>query len=199
MPPSASRAMRSPRLFGPQSRSWSLCAIAACRPCETEPLPGSPPELLAFNDWSAGVSTAENLIHTSPFIADGDAKHAWRQVRDRLSRCGVLIGASAIEVRPYHPPTAINPWYGQARQRVYLSATLGSMDDLQRRIGGMPVERLVTRRPLPPASTGKRPGVDGTDVRRLRVPLPGAGRHRVHGGRRRVPGPISRARTRVSG
>ena len=95
-------------------------------------LPGSPPELLAFNDWAAVARPAEDAIHDSRFVADGDAEYAWRQIREHLTRCGVLIGSSAIEVRPYHPPTALNQWYSKSRQRIYLSATLGSMDDLQR-------------------------------------------------------------------
>ncbi|MDG4830026.1 hypothetical protein O7627_12025 [Solwaraspora sp. WMMD1047] len=40
--------------------------------------------------------------------------------------------------------------------RIYLSATLGSMDDLQRRVGGRPVTRLTTAEPLPPGATGER-------------------------------------------
>ena len=71
--------------------------------------------------------------------------------------CGVLIGPSGIEIRPYHPPTALNTGYSQAKQRIYLSATLGSMDDLQRRVGGGQVTRLVHRsRRCPPGATGER-------------------------------------------
>ena len=43
------------------------------------------------------------------------------------------------------------------------------------------------------------PGVDGTDVRRLRVPLPGAGRQPRTEDGVGFPAPISRGRTRVSG
>jgi hypothetical protein len=68
----------------------------------------------------------------------------------------VLIGPSGIEIRPYHPPTALNTWYSRAKQRIYLSATLGSMDDLQRRIGGGRVSRLVPAEPLPLGATGER-------------------------------------------
>ncbi|MFI6774880.1 hypothetical protein [Nocardia sp. NPDC050412] len=67
-----------------------------------------------------------------------------------------MIGPSGIEIRPYHPPTALNAGYSQARQRIYLSATLGSMDDLQRRVGGGKVTRLVPEQPLPTGSTGER-------------------------------------------
>jgi hypothetical protein len=68
----------------------------------------------------------------------------------------VLIGSSGIEIRPYHPPTTLNAGYSQAKQRIYLSATLGSMNDLQRRIGGRHVVRLVPDQPLVPGGTGQR-------------------------------------------
>jgi hypothetical protein len=85
-----------------------------------------------------------------------EVKWVWPKVREHLTDCGVLIGPSGIEIRPYHPPTALNPGYSRAKQRIYLSATLGSMDDLQRRVGGCRVTRLRPERPLPPGATGER-------------------------------------------
>jgi hypothetical protein len=118
--------------------------------------PGTPPELLSFNDWSAVSGAVRDAIESSPFVEDDEARWVWPTVRDHLNRCGVLIGPSGIEVRPYHPPTALNPGYSKAKQRIYLSATLGSMDDLQRRIGGAPVARLVPDQSLPAGATGER-------------------------------------------
>ncbi|MCQ3804434.1 MAG: hypothetical protein KTV45_10070 [Acidimicrobiia bacterium] len=118
--------------------------------------PDTPPELLAFNDWSAVARLSEALIDNSSFSSHGPARFAWREVRSQLSRCGVLISPSCVEIRPYHPPTTLNKWYTKARQRIYLSATLGSMDDLQRRTGGYPITRLIPASPLPRSTTGER-------------------------------------------
>jgi hypothetical protein len=133
-----------------------------------------PPELLSFSDWSAIATAARDAIDASPLVADisvkGEAdevkaevkklrdeiKWVWPKVREHLTKCGVLIGPSGIEIRPYHPPTALNAGYSRAKQRIYLSATLGSMDDLQRRVGGGQVTRLVTGQPLPAGTTGER-------------------------------------------
>ncbi|MHB1597069.1 MAG: DEAD/DEAH box helicase [Streptosporangiaceae bacterium] len=133
-----------------------------------------PPELLSFSDWAAVAAAARDAIDASPLVADvavrgeteevkaevkklrDEIKWVWPKVREHLTRCGVLIGPSGIEVRPYHPPTALNAGYSHARQRIYLSATLGSMDDLQRRVGGGQVTRLVTDQPLPDGTTGER-------------------------------------------
>jgi hypothetical protein len=85
-----------------------------------------------------------------------EIKWVWPKVREHVTHCGVLIGPSGIEIRPYHPPTALNAGYSQAKQRIYLLATLGSMDDLQRRVGGGRVTRLVSEQPLPSGTTGER-------------------------------------------
>jgi len=118
--------------------------------------PGTPPELLSFSDWAAITTAARDAVEASPYVGDKDIKYVWPKVRDHLGRCGVLIGPSGIEIRPYHPPTALNAGYSQAKQRLYLSATLGSMDDLQRRVGGGRITRLVTEEPLPAGATGER-------------------------------------------
>ncbi|MGH3874877.1 MAG: DEAD/DEAH box helicase [Pseudonocardiaceae bacterium] len=119
-------------------------------------LPGTSPELLSFSDWSSVSIAARDEIERSAYATDNDIKWVWPRVRDHLNRCGVLIGSSGIEMRPYHPPTALNPGYSQAKQRIYLSATLGSMDDLQRRIGGARLVPLVPDQLLPDGATGER-------------------------------------------
>jgi hypothetical protein len=117
---------------------------------------GSPPELLSFSDWAVIATPVRDVVESSPFIQADEAKYVWPAVRDYLTRCGVLIGPSGIEIRPYHPPTTLNASYLRAKQRIYLSATLGSMDDLQRRVGGRKVTRLKTKEPLSTGETGDR-------------------------------------------
>lgn len=122
--------------------------------------PDTPPELLSFSDWDAVAGPTRDAIEASPLVTDRTLEeqmvYVWPAVRDHLTQSGVLIGPSGIEIRPYHPPTALNTQYRRAKQRIYLSATLGSMDDLQRRIGGGPITRLVTAEPLPSGATGER-------------------------------------------
>jgi Helicase C-terminal domain len=118
--------------------------------------PGTPPELLSFYDWSLICDDVAAEIDRSEYGQSRDVRWVWPKVRERLERCGVLIGSSAIEIRPYHPPTTVNAGYSRSLQRLYLSATLGSMDDLQRRVGGRRVTQLNTPRPLPMGATGER-------------------------------------------
>ncbi|OZD06448.1 hypothetical protein CH275_09500 [Rhodococcus sp. 06-235-1A] len=118
--------------------------------------PGTPPELLSFKDWKTLEERIRNAIEASPYVTDKEAKYVWPIIRDHLGYCGVLIGPSGIEIRPYHPPTTLDKWYASAKQRIYLSATLGTMDDLQRRVGGRQIVALSTADPLNAASTGER-------------------------------------------
>ena len=71
-------------------------------------------------------------------------------------RSSVLVGSSGVEMHAYHRRPSLNAGCNKAKQRIYLSATLGSMDDLQRRVGGDKIVRLATERPLPPGATGER-------------------------------------------
>ena len=78
--------------------------------------PGTPPELLSFSDWSAISGPVRDAIESSSFVEDDEVRWVWPAVRDHLDRCGVLIGSSGIEIRPYHPPTSLNPGYSQAKR-----------------------------------------------------------------------------------
>jgi hypothetical protein len=114
------------------------------------------PELLTFGDWAAVASQVEDLLANSEFVRSDDVRWVWPEVRGRLARCGVLIGPTAIEIRPYHPPTQTLAGYSRAQQRIYLSATLGTMDDLQRRLGIRRPVPIVTPPEMQRDQTGRR-------------------------------------------
>jgi hypothetical protein len=116
--------------------------------------PGTPPELLSFSDWDAIASPARDAIETSPLITDDeikdDIKYVWPTVRDHLTQCGVLIGPSGIEIRPYHPPTTLNSQYSRAKQRIYRSP------------GCVAARPSRPRLAQPAASTRSGPGSSGS-------------------------------------
>jgi len=96
----------------------------------------SPPELLSFVDWATVLDSVYSAIEGSEFLAhDNSAGFVWRTIRHNLNRCGILVGPSAIEIRPYHVPTQTINGYARSRSRLYLSATLGQPGDIQRRLG----------------------------------------------------------------
>lgn len=115
--------------------------------------PKTPPELLAFAHWKAIAESAADLLSNG--LPEDVRRFTWPTVRLHLLACGVLIGPDSIEIRPYHPPTQTLPGYRQARQCLYLSATLGTMDDLQRRLGVRPVIDVLDE-PVMPDEMGQR-------------------------------------------
>jgi hypothetical protein len=117
----------------------------------------SPPELIAFHDWSAVSRSAIDMIVSSDYLANQtDARMVWTALEPNLTRCGVLVGPTQIEIRPYHPPTQHVPGYAAASQRIYLSATIGRPGDLQRRLGTKKVVAIDTPASLRTTSTGRR-------------------------------------------
>lgn len=66
-------------------------------------------------------------------------------IRNGLESCLVYLSYGGIQIRPGIPPTFENAPFSRARQRVYLSATLGAGGELERAFGRSPIERL----PLP--------------------------------------------------
>jgi hypothetical protein len=120
---------------------------------EAAATPTTPPELLAFPHWQAVANTAAE--HLAERLPPDDARYVWPRIRPYLHACGMLIGSSAIEIRPYLPPTQTLPGYRTATQRLYLSATLGTMDDLQRRLGVGAVVNVLDE-PVTAGETGRR-------------------------------------------
>ncbi|HEX6522301.1 MAG TPA: DEAD/DEAH box helicase [Streptosporangiaceae bacterium] len=82
-------------------------------------------------------------------------KFAFAMIRSGLAACCVYISYGGIQIRPMIPPTYENHVFARARQRIYLSATLGSGGELERAFG----RREIVRMPLPaktPPRSGRR-------------------------------------------
>ncbi len=76
-------------------------------------------------------------------------------VRSGLAACCVYLSYGGIQIRPMIPPTFENHVFARAKQRIYLSATLGSGGELERAFG----RREIVRMPLPtktPPRSGRR-------------------------------------------
>lgn len=76
-------------------------------------------------------------------------------IRSGLAACCVYPSYGGIQIRPMIPPTYENHIFARAKQRIYLSATLGSGGELERAFG----RREIVRMPLPtktPPRSGRR-------------------------------------------
>ena len=71
-----------------------------------------------------------------------DLYNPWKWLRDRLLACHLFISTNEILVRPLIPPTNFHAPFAAAKQRVYMSATLGAGGDLERLSGRRAIMRL---------------------------------------------------------
>lgn len=86
----------------------------------------------------------------------GDLPRPWcfryAMIRKVLASCLVYITHSSIQIRPLIPHTEDTRVFTDARQRVYLSATLGDAGDLERSFGRTGIKRIA----LPEPRSGQR-------------------------------------------
>ena len=85
----------------------------------------------------------------------GNLSYAFSMIRAGLASCCVYLSYGGIQIRPMIPPTFENKVFNGAKQRIYLSATLGGGGELERAFG----RSHITRMPLPtktPPRSGRR-------------------------------------------
>lgn len=82
-------------------------------------------------------------------LADGISEiyHPWSMLRDNFHACSLYYTSNAILIRPLMPPTESFGPFRRAKQRIYMSATLGEGGDLERIFGSYRIKRI-------PAPTG---------------------------------------------
>jgi len=73
-------------------------------------------------------------------------RYPWLLVRNHLDACHLYLTPQEILLRPLIPPTWTHAPFTNARQRIFMSATLGEGGDLERLTGRKNIRRL----PVPP-------------------------------------------------
>lgn len=73
-------------------------------------------------------------------------RFTWVAIRDNLACCNLYYAPKQILIRPLISPTLTHRPFSDARQRIYMSATLGGGGDLERITGRCPITRI----PVPP-------------------------------------------------
>lgn len=101
-----------------------------------------PPEMLAFLDSADLADEVRDLLDVE--LEDGSRNWwAWKNIREHLETCCWLISGRGVTFTPYIPPTQTLEHFSEPSRRLYLSATIGTVDDLQRRLGAPPLELLT--------------------------------------------------------
>lgn len=73
---------------------------------------------------------------------DNELAHSWSLIRDHLLACNLYYGRKQFLIRPMIPPTWDHSPFENAKQRIYMSATLGRGGDLERLLGRKHITRL---------------------------------------------------------
>lgn len=71
-----------------------------------------------------------------------DLHFPWSVLRGNLDACHLYFSAKDILIRPLLPPTHSHAPFENAKQRIYMSATLGAGGDLERLTGRKCIQRL---------------------------------------------------------
>lgn len=80
----------------------------------------------------------------------------WSSIRDHLAACHVYLGIKGILIRPLLPPTNMHTPFANARQRIFMSATLGLGGDLERLTGRKSIARLTAPSGFQNSGVGRR-------------------------------------------
>lgn len=86
----------------------------------------------------------EEIIDIINARADKENKlvYAWNNIKEHLHSCNMYLSSDRLLIRPYIPPTMTHEPFRQAKQRIYMSATLGESGELERTIGVSKITRL---------------------------------------------------------
>lgn len=106
-------------------------------------VPPQPPEMLAFPDSAALAGEIRDLLDAHIVSRSEERWWAWQRIRTRLYACCWLVSGRGLTLTPYIPPTQEIRHFDESARRLYLSATIGTTDDLQRRLGVPPCTKLT--------------------------------------------------------
>lgn len=85
-----------------------------------------------------------------------DLSFRWSLLRDHLHACHLYLASREILIRPLIPPVWTHAPFAGAKQRIYMSATLGAGGDLERLTGTVPIKRLQAPDDFRSSGVGRR-------------------------------------------
>ena len=88
--------------------------------------------------------------------ANNDVRFTWPLLRDHLHACHIYLASREILIRPLIPPTWTHAPFHNAKQRIYMSATLGAGGDLERLTGRAKIARIAAPADFRKAGVGRR-------------------------------------------
>lgn len=130
-------------------------------------------------------------------VEELELRYKWKVMADHIEACQLYLSATEILLRPLIPPTWSHEPFEDAKQRIFMSATLGAGGDLERLTGRRAIKRLAIPEGWDTQGIGRRffmfPGMSLSDDETLGL------RHRLmtEAGRSLVLVPSDSARAAV--
>ena len=120
---------------------------------------------VADNHWVDKISTPllQEIREDVTAIIDSHTNrdvpelyYRWSEIREHLEACHIYLGNKEILIRPLLPPTYTHAAFCNARQRIFMSATLGLGGDLERLTGRKNIDRLPAPSGFQSSGVGRR-------------------------------------------
>jgi hypothetical protein len=89
-------------------------------------------------------------------VEDTQHVYAWRAISQHLPACSLYCSPDLVELRPILSPTRTHAPFAEARQRVYMSATLSDDGDIERSFGVTEIKKLPVPEGWDRRGTGRR-------------------------------------------
>jgi Rad3-related DNA helicase len=113
-------------------------------------------EKLPTPQVSALTQDLVSIIDAHATRQSPDLHFPWSLIRDHVDACHVYLGSREILIRPLIPPTYSHAPFANAKQRLYMSATLGAGGDLERLTGRENITRLAAPDGFQSSGVGRR-------------------------------------------
>jgi len=89
-----------------------------------------------------GISNDLRAVINANLTTENSQRYSWQMLQDHIHACQIYVSSNEILIKPLIPPTWVHGAFENAKQRVYMSATLGLGGDLERLTGRTNIERL---------------------------------------------------------
>jgi hypothetical protein len=111
------------------------------------------------------IKIIENKINAT------SQKFSWEMIKDHLSACHFYYSINEIMIKPLYPPTVTFDPFNSAKQRIYMSATIGNGGDLERIVGRRSIAKINTPPEMKDRTVGRRffyfPSINITDEEKI--------------------------------
>ncbi|MBT2217118.1 DEAD/DEAH box helicase family protein [Virgibacillus dakarensis] len=90
------------------------------------------------------------------YVSENNMRYSWSNIKNNLHACNMFLSWKEILIRPLIPPTLTHAPFANAKQRIYMSATLGESGELERITGVKKIHRLPMTAEWDKKSIGRR-------------------------------------------